>query len=126
MGLSEEQVARQALAIRLKQQLSELSREIKKWQGRVETSRTQGRPELADAAAERVEALSTEGRRLWAQLNELTVADRFLRLEVDLELQELKKQMQLDDTPAAEYEEIDEELEKLKKARSSDEPDAPA
>lgn len=93
MRSPEERVARQALAIRTKQQLVELSRDIQKWQGRVERSRTEGREDLVIAAEQRVQELVERGRQLWDQMQGLlTPEERFQQLEVDQELEQLKQQ----------------------------------
>jgi phage shock protein A len=93
MPLSEEDVAKQALVIRLKQQLTELSKEIPKWRSRAELARSQGQTPLAEAAEQRVIELTERGRSLWKQLNDLQLEDRFARMEIDRELEALRTQL---------------------------------
>jgi len=92
MPLSEEEVARQSIAIRLKQQLAELSGEIQKWRGRVDLARQQGQIQLAEAAEARLGELMARGRTLWKQLDELQLEARLEQLEIDDELARLKEQ----------------------------------
>lgn len=94
MALSEADIAKQAAIIRLKQQLTELSREIQKWHSRVDLARQQGQAQLVEAAEQRVQALTERGRGLWKQLNDLQLEDRFAQMEIDQELAELRTQMQ--------------------------------
>ncbi|BAC90307.1 hypothetical protein [Gloeobacter violaceus] len=125
MALSEEQVARRALAIRIKQQLTELSKEMQKWQGYVELAKKQNRPDMSSQAEQRIAELTERARALWKQRDELLTEERFAELEIDDELAALKRQVQKDDgVTDAEFEEIDDELERLKRQAESDRPPA--
>ncbi|UFP95194.1 hypothetical protein [Gloeobacter morelensis] len=125
MALSEEQVARRALAIRIKQQLTELSKEMQKWQGYVQLAKTQNRLEMASQAEQRIAELTERARALWKQRDELLTEERFAELEIDDALAALKRQVQKDDgVTDAEFEEIDDELEQLKRRAGSERPPA--
>ncbi|MBW4696465.1 MAG: hypothetical protein KME03_00950 [Aphanocapsa lilacina HA4352-LM1] len=125
MALSEEQVARRALAIRIKQQLTELSKEMQKWQGYVQLAKQQSRPDMASQAEQRIAELTERARALWKQRDELLTEERFAELEIDDALAALKRQVQKDDgVTDAEFEEIDDAREQLKRQAGSERPPA--
>jgi phage shock protein A len=93
MTSAEEKVAIQTSIILIKQQLTELSKEVQKWRSRVELARKQSNEPLANAAEERVEELTQKGRGLWKQLDDLQADQRFGALEIDEELEKLRREI---------------------------------
>lgn len=93
MTSAEEKIAIQTATIRVKQQLTELSKELQKWRSRIELARKQGNEPLVNAAEERVEELTLKGRNLWQQLDELQADQRFEALKIDDELERLRREI---------------------------------
>ncbi|WP_041243950.1 hypothetical protein [Gloeobacter kilaueensis] len=116
MSSPEEQVARRALAIRIKQQLTDLSKEMQKWQGYADLAHKQNRPDMVAAAEQRLAELTERARVLWKQRDELLSEERFAELEIDDELAALKQKLKgSTDIKDAEFEVIDDELAALKR-----------
>ena len=98
-----------------RQQLLQLADDVRAWRSRVDRARTAGAADLAERAEQHLASLMTQGRALWADLEDL--GRRFT--EVEHQLETLHQQQQTPNPSTLEKDwalfEAEQELEQLRR-----------